>query len=71
MATAALHTVEHFAALIDVSRASAYKLVTAGLVNVTDISLPGARRARLRVPDSEVERIATERGLRNPKRPRP
>ncbi|MEV4415010.1 hypothetical protein [Catellatospora sp. NPDC049609] len=67
---AALVTVEHFAKMIDVSRASAYKLVTAGLVHVTDISLPGAKRARLRVPVTEADRIAKERGLRSPVRGR-
>lgn len=61
--SAALVTVEHFAELIDVSRRSAYNLVTAGLVRVVDISLPGAKRARLRVPVAEADRIAQERAL--------
>lgn len=65
---AGLVTVEHFAEMADVSRTSAYRLVTAGLIRVIDISLPGASRARLRVPVTEIDRIAKERGLPPPKK---
>ena len=67
---AGLVTVEHFAELIDVSRMSAYNLVRAGVIRVVDISLPGAKRARLRVPVTEADRIAKDRALPAPKRGR-
>jgi predicted site-specific integrase-resolvase len=65
---AALVTVEHFAELIEVSRMSAYNLVRAGVIRVVDISLPGARRPRLRVPVSEADRLTKDRGIAAPKR---
>lgn len=65
---AALVTVEQFAELINVSRMSAYRLVRAGIIRATDVSLPGAKRARLRVAVTEAERIAKERQISGPKR---
>lgn len=63
MATALL-TVTDFAERISVSRTTAYELVAEGAIRVVDLAKKGAQRARLRVPDTEVDRLIAQREIR-------
>jgi Helix-turn-helix domain len=49
-----LHTVPQTADLLECSEAHVYRLIASGDLAVTDISLPGSRRSKTRIPDDSV-----------------
>lgn len=57
-------TVDSFAQKLDTDDMTVRRLITAGLLEAIDIRQPGGKRARLRIPESELARIRTDLKLR-------
>ncbi len=53
-------SVDSFAAKLDTDDMTIRRLITAGKLEAIDIRQPGAKRARLRIPESELIRIGKE-----------
>lgn len=53
-------TVDKFAEKLDTDDMTVRRLITAGLIEAIDIRQPGGKRARLRIPESELTRIRTD-----------
>lgn len=56
-------SITEFGRRIGVARSTAYELVAAGAVKVTDVAVPGCR-PHLRVTEKELERFLASRELR-------
>jgi excisionase family DNA binding protein len=52
-------TVDSFAERLDTDDMTVRRLIAAGLIEAIDIRQPGGKRARLRIPESELTRIRT------------
>jgi hypothetical protein len=50
-------SVNHFAERLDTDDMTIRRLITAGTLEAIDIRQPGGKRARLRILESELERI--------------
>jgi excisionase family DNA binding protein len=50
-------TVDAFAARLDADDMTVRRMIAAGLLEAINIARPGQKRARLRIPESELERI--------------
>lgn len=50
-------TVDNFAKALDTDDMTVRRLITAGRLEAIDIRQPGSKRARLRIPESELARI--------------
>jgi predicted site-specific integrase-resolvase len=56
-------TITQFGARLGISRTSAYRLVAAGAVNVTDIA-PTSSKPRLRITEAAFERFLSKREIK-------
>lgn len=61
--TVAFLTVDNFAKKVDTDDMTIRRLIAAGLIEAIDIRQPGAKRARLRIPESELARIRKDMAL--------
>lgn len=64
-------TVDSFAAEVEVDDMTVRRMIAAGLVEAINIALPGAKRARLRIPASELTRIGSALKLGQKRRKSP
>lgn len=60
---AAYLTVDNFAAELDADDMTVRRLIAAGLLEAINIARPGAKRARLRIPATELTRIRKDMAL--------
>lgn len=56
-------SVKDFAVRIDVPRSTAYRIIAAGLIDVTNVSA-GTRRPRLRISEAAFERYVAAREIK-------
>lgn len=54
---AAYLTVDHFAEQLDADDMTVRRLIAAGRIEAINIAQPDAKRARLRIPATELDRI--------------
>lgn len=57
-------TVDAFAEEMDVDDMTVRRMVAAGQLKAIDIARPGAKRARLRIPVTELDRIGVALAVR-------
>lgn len=62
-----LYRIEQAAELLDVSRATAYRLVAAGDLGSVDVAPSGSKRAKTRVSEAHIAKFIADRD-RQPKR---
>lgn len=53
-------SVDSFAKALDTDDMTVRRLINAGRLEAIDIRQPGAKRARLRIPESELNRIGND-----------
>ncbi len=53
-------TVDSFAEKLDTDDMTVRRLINAGLIEAIDIRQPGGKRARLRIPETELTRIGKD-----------
>lgn len=58
-------SVDSFAKALDTDDMTVRRLITAGRIEAIDIRQPGGKRARLRIPESELVRIRTDMKIGN------
>jgi hypothetical protein len=56
-------SVDSFAGKLDTDDMTIRRLIADGLLEAINIARPGAKRARLRIPESELSRIRTDLAL--------
>lgn len=63
-------SVDAFAEQLDADDMTVRRMVDAGLLEAINIARPGAKRARLRIPASELDRIRKDLALGTKRRTR-